>query len=457
MQSQEEDDMQRALRESAQEAGLSITPQEAGILDLSTATPHFGPANRPDYDQDNWAMVPVGPLKAKLSNAPTPSQRKRAPEAPAFIVQGSSTVGNHALGGLLTILHEIPLARNILLQCGSPAASYGFNSEWWNGQEILPPEVLRQMHSDEGQWGDNGDDAAPKPNFEEEIHRLMAFLDSTERSYGTVNTLTNLIPASNAEVEKQFYDRLGEVNCEILKPLYQEATLANVSNDDAGDDGYENAKFGLLAIDHMRTDYAHIKTLYEAIDHLMWGDVLSWNEASETSKMAMFKDMGEVLAIKIGNEGPPESFDIPEKLYPERYLTSRKEEARRILAAWCETKNALARVTTEQQRLQEWQSDWNQLSFSKSDMIYKAKSQWQAYSNYLETAGRFQAMEASGFDTNKYPDYRDAPCHLTEEQAKHFEQVDQVLLLTERILSDIEAKTEGDKDTPIFTNREQVY
>jgi hypothetical protein len=81
-------------------------------------------------------------------------------------------------------------------------------------------------------------------------------------------------------------------------------------------------------------------------------------------------------------------------------------------------------------------------------MIFKAKDQWQAFSNYLETAGRFQAMEASGFDTNKYPDYREAPCQMTEEQAMHSQQVDEVLRLTERILSDMETKTEGRKDCP---------
>lgn len=444
MRSQEDEDMQRALRESAQEAGLPLPPQEAGIMDPSTSTPHFGPANRSDYDQDNWAMVPVGPLKSRLANAPSPAQRKRAPETPAFLIQGSSSVGHHSLGGLLTIFHQIPLARNILLQCGSPAASYGFNNEWWNGQEILPADALRQMHSGGTEWGY---DDAPRPNFEEEIHRLMAFLDSTERSYGMVNTLTEIIPDARAGTEKQFYARLGQDNGEILEPLYQEAILASVGGD-ADDEVHQEARFGLLEFDHSRLEYAHIKTLYEAIDYLMWGDVLSWHDADETAKIAMFRNMGEVLTIKISNEGPLDSFDIPEELYPERYLASRKEEAKRIASTLLETKNALASVTTEERRLQEWQDDWNQLAFNKMDMVHKAKDQWTAFSDYLETAGRFQAMEAEGFDTTKYPNYRDAPCRMTEEQAKHSEQVNKVLLLTERILSDMEAKTEGGKITP---------
>ncbi|PON26911.1 hypothetical protein TGAM01_v204412 [Trichoderma gamsii] len=439
MNSQEEDDMQRALRESAEEAGFSLPPQESGVMDHSTSTPYFGPANRSDYDQSNWAMVPVAPLKAKLPGAPTPSQRKRDPEVPAFIVTGSTSVGNHSLGGLLTILHEIPLARNILLQCGAPAASYGFNSQWWNGQEILPPNVLREIQTENSTWGD-GNYEIPKANFEEEIHRLMAFLDSTERSYGTVNTLTELLANAHNGVERAFYERLGYE--EILAPLYQEASLVNVGGDDVSGKTYDDARFGLLVLDHRRPDYTHIKTLYEALDYLMWGDVLSWADPNETSRMAMFQNMGEVFVIKVGAEGPPESFEIPEVFYPERYLASRKEEARRIMSAWCKTKNDIDRVTTEERRLQEWHNDWNQLSLDKSEMIAKAKEQWQVFFNYLETAGQFQGMEASAFDINKYPDYRTAPCQMTDEQVTHSKQVNEVLLLTERILSDIETRTE---------------
>ncbi|PTB69575.1 hypothetical protein BBK36DRAFT_1165829 [Trichoderma citrinoviride] len=432
--SQEDEDMQRALRESAQEAGLSLPPQEAGVIDQSTSTPYFGPANRSDYDQDNWAMVIAGQNRSQLNNAPSPSQRKRDPESPAFLIQGSSSEGFHSLGGLLTILHEIPLARNIFLQYGSPANSYGFNSEWWNGQEILPPEALRQVYTD---GTAEGDDFVAKPNFEDELHRLMAFLDSTERSYATVSTLAELIPDPSSGMEKQFYARLGDTS-DALQPLYQEAILLDVDDDVV----HQEAKFGVLGFDHSRGEYAHIKTLYEAFDHMMWSDILSWHDADEKAKIATVRKMGEVLVIKVGNHGPQDSFDIPTHLYPERYLASRKEEARKIATAILETKNAIDSVTTEERRLQEWQDDWNQLSFNKQEMIREVQDQWKAFSDYLETAGRFQGMEAAGFDTSKYPNYRDAPCEMTEEQAKLSGQVSDVLLLTQRIMSDMEARTQ---------------
>lgn len=436
-QAQEDIDMQRALRESAQEAGIAMPQQESGVTDGTTTSPYFGPANRTDYDQGNWAMVHTGPTETKLSSAPAPSLRQRAPGAPAFLIQGASSAGAHRLGGVLTILHEIPLARNVLLDCGTPASSYGHNSEWWKGQEILPPHVVAQLQSGELQWGQQ--DIA-RPNFEEEIHRLMAFLDQTERSYGTVSVLVDTIPHNSNGAEKPFYEYLAERNREKLEPLAQVATLAEVQGGFAGD---EEAKFGLLDIEHARSEYSTIKTLYESLDHVMWSDVLGFNELHEGSKMAMFRETGEVFAIRIGGDGPADSIDIPHEFYPEKYLESRKDEARRIQLGWCETKKALERIAREEKDLYEWRDETNNKIYDKREVIKKAMDQWKGYSEYLETLGRFRAMEESGFDTNKYPDYRLAPSQTDDDGKVHQDKVDEVLQWAQKVLSDLELRMKG--------------
>ncbi|POR37933.1 Uncharacterized protein TPAR_01866 [Tolypocladium paradoxum] len=429
--SREDEDMQRALRESAQEAGVALPQQESGLVDSSTAMPHFGPANRSDYDQGNWAMVPAG---TQVASASAPETRKRIPGAPAFLIQGLSTSGDHRLGGLVTILHEIPLARNILLQLGTPAASYGFNSEWWKGQEILPPQTLARLQSGEIQWGERHD---ASPDCEGEIHRLMAFLDSTERSHGAVSVLADLIPFSSMGPEKQFYENLAQQGSELVKPLSQVATLAHVFGDDLGD---EEAKFGLLEIEHLRNDYANFQTLYECLDHVMWSDVLSWSEMHGESKMAMFKEMGEVLTIKIGGDGPEDSIEIPEEFYPERYLVSRKDEARRIQRGWCETKKNIERIAQQERMLYEWRNDLNQQSHDKDQVIHKVISQWRVYREYLEGRGRFRGMQESGFDTDQFPDYRAAPCKMNDEELHHYRTTESVLLLSQKMLDDMELR-----------------
>lgn len=432
--SREDEDMQRALRESAQEAGIALPQQESGIVDSSTSMSHFGPANRNDYDQGSWAMVPT---ETQVASAPAPETRKRSPGAPAFLIQGLSSSGDHRLGGLLTILHEIPLARNILLQLGTPAASYGFNSEWWKGQAILPPEALARLQSGEIQWGERPDTS---PNCEEEVHRLMAFLDSTERSHGAVSVLADLIPFSSMGPEKQFYENLAQQGSELVKPLSQVATLAHVFGDDLGD---EEAKFGLLEMDHLRSDYSNIQTLYESLDHVMWSDVLSWSEMHGESKMAMFKDMGEVLTIKIGGDGPEDSIEIPEEFYPERYLVSRKDEARRIQQGWCETKKNIEGIAQQERRLYEYRDDLNQQAHDKNEVIHKVIKQWTFYLEYLEGRGRFRGMQESGFDTDKYPDYRAAPCQMNDEEQHHHRTVEGVLQLSRRMLRDMELRLKG--------------
>jgi hypothetical protein len=427
--------MQRALRESAQEAGIALPDQQSGVMDTQSApSPYFGPANRNDYDQGNWAMVPVSNMEPQVSSVTAPSLRKRTPGAPAFLIQGMSTMPNHGLGGLLTVLHEIPLARNALLETGTPATSYGFNSEWWKGQEILPADVLARLSSGELEWGEQQE---AKPDVEEEIHRLMAFLDATERSFGSVAALTDAIPYASLGPEKQFYEYLGPRNETKLKPLIHSAVLAPVIGDDLGD---EEAKFGLLEMEHLRSDYTHIKTIYESLDHTMWSDILTWKELQEGSKMAMFKDMGDVLAIKINGDGPQDSIDIPEKLYLEKYQTTRKDEARRIQKSWCDTKNTMTRISEEEHFLYEWCNDWDHQMHDKKQMIEKASVQWKAYGEYLQSLGKFQGMESSGFDTDKYPDYRVAPCELKEDENNASDRVDEVLQVLLSMLNNVDDK-----------------
>ncbi|PHH90493.1 hypothetical protein CDD83_3526 [Cordyceps sp. RAO-2017] len=440
--SKEDQDMQRALRESAQEAGIALPHQESGVLDPTTSMPYFGPANRNEYDQDSWAMVPS---ESKVAAAPTPEMRRRAPGAPAFLVQGVSSAGQHCLGGLLTILHEIPLSRNLLLFSGVPAESYGYNSEWWKGQEILAPQVLAKLQSGEIQWGERH---GVSPNFEEEIHRLMAFLDSTERSYGAVSVLTDLIPFSSVGPEKRLFEHLIQQQAALMMPLTQVATLSQVLSDEEGE---EEARFGLLEIEHPRVDYVNIKTLYESLDHVMWSDVLSWGEIHEGSNMAMFKNMGDVFIMKISGDGPQDSIEIPQVLYPEKYLVSRKDEARRIQRGWCETKRAMHGVAQSEQELFEWKNDWNSQMGDKREMLRRVVGQWEAYREYLETRGRFRGMEESGFDTDRYPDYRAAPCKMDGEESAHHRVVQDVLVLAEEALADIDNKLEA-----LNKNMEQI-
>lgn len=424
--------MERALRVSRQEAG--IPAQENGVVDNSTAVSNFGPANRDHYQQSNWAMVPTGPQKTLTSRAPPASTRKRATGAPAFMVQGFSNSGLNHLGGLLTILHEVPLARNILLSLGEPAATYGHNSEWWNGQEILPDHVLAKMASGELQWGEQDESL---PNLESEIHRIMAFLDSTERAYGTVSVLSGMIGADRG-AEKQFYETIAFRNAEKIAQLTQVAALCEVHGENSTEE--EVANFGMLDMEHPRSEYGTIKTLYESLDHVMWNDALTWNEIHEGTKMATFKQIGETLVLKVGGDGPEDSIEVPLELYPEKYLSDRRAESGRIQAAWVETKVQAEKLRQAEQTLTIWRDEWDSKKYDKKHLVQKAMGQWKSYHDYLESLGRYRSMENSGFDTHKYPSHHAALVDATEKEGLLKGQVEEAIQTAEKLIEDIDSR-----------------
>lgn len=438
-QAQEDDDVQRAIRESAQEAGITIPQQETGFIGPSAPAPtQFGPANRETYNLDQWAMVPTGPMNKEMSaNEPPPSKRKRAPGAPAMLLSCNSADSQHRLGGLLTILHEIPMVRNILLNIGGLAATYGNNKYWWKGEEILSPEVLAKMNQ-EMSWdaGKHNSETA----FEEEIHRLMAFLDSTERGYGSTSVLTEKMSYGGIGMEKHFYEMLGQRHMETIRPLMQVACLALFN----GDTLEEDATFGLLEIEHTRNEYKCIKTLYEALDHVMWSDTLGLEAINQGSKVAYFKELGEILVLEITGDGPGRAIDIPCEFYPERYMMSRRDEARRIQYGWRQTKEDMARLEKEKEELDCLKEIWiTGNAKTKSELLKKSTEQWEGYKSYLEGFGKFRALEKSGFDTTKYPDYHQAVPDYDDVTEKQYETVEEVLQYSKKLLERLERRMKG--------------
>ncbi|KAF5638595.1 uncharacterized protein FTJAE_5196 [Fusarium tjaetaba] len=437
-QAQEDDDIQRAIRESAQEAGLPVSHHESGIIGTSEPSPpHFGPANRETYVAADWAIVPSDPTRERTVNEFTPSTRKRAPGAPAMLVISSVQGGKHRLGGLLTILHEIPLARNILLGIGSPATTYGCNNDWWRGQMILSPEVLARM-AEEGSSDPNLHKSGSE--FEDEVHRLMAFLDSTERGYGSISVLADILADSDTQgAEKQFYEALGKRHTDVTQPMMQVAGVSLFY----GDVEEEVAVFGLLEIEHFQHEYNCIKTLYEALDHVMWSDTVGLDKIHDGAKMAFFKKMGDILVLDTTGDGPSDSFEIPLEFYPEKYLISRKEEARRIQQGWCQTKEQMKRLQDKKAQLLSLANTWGGATDDKETVLKKAIDQWDGYRSYLENFLRFKTLEKSGFDTDKYPDYRTAPPDVDDSVYLESQKVTDVMDYSESLLVDLETKMKG--------------
>jgi hypothetical protein len=401
------------MAESMRDSGV-LPAQETGVTGQEVGPATFGPATRQEYDEKSWGMQYVGgsasATGATILDLEPPSSRKRHRDIPAFLVlkPKPADADKHSLAAVLTILHEIPLARNILLQTGVPAESYGHNSQWWKGEPILAPGVLQALQANELVWGDEA-----KPNFEEELHRLMAFLDETTRSYGSIRVLADLVPKTTIVKERAFYEMLTERNPNVVGPLCSSAVMAPIEGDIIDGD---TARFGLVEMEYPRDNYDQIKTLYEAWDHLTWVDALSWHSISEGCRMAVLTECGDVIGAQFTNEGPKDSIEIPEVWYPERYLASRKAEARTIQEHWAFTKRALYKGRQLEYHYTNWVNPKDDKVCKRRELLTGIVDEFRQHVKFLESHARFREFTKAGYDEESFPNLDDVPLVLTDDE-----------------------------------------
>ncbi|KAL8306372.1 hypothetical protein RB601_008944 [Gaeumannomyces tritici] len=445
---QEEADLQRALAESAAHSGLQVPPQETGVTGAQgddVHLPFFGPAVRDHYDQSQWAVVPV----ARERPDPRPSVRKRDPGVPAFLRCRKDGTDQQRLGALITIYHEIPAIRNLLLETGPPATTYGTNNLWWKGEPILPKtqeEPPVQQEEDLMEW-----EYTPEPDFCEEIHRLVAFLDLTERSYGTADVLASLRVlkddwGSDAVPETKFFNTLKEHHSQdTISRLFWGVRIFSFSSSGSAIDD-EPDRFAVLEMRLNAGQYQKIETLYDAWDELYWIDVNSLSEDESSLRTAAITEIGDVLTMTFGGEGGlVRPLDIPETFYIDRYLAERCDES---LEQQLEIRS-LRRRLTEVDRLEFDLTKW----WSRKDEQWKDKTSISRGVIEDRVAKekdlRFTALRRRWFelvDTPEYfhfiPGYMDGKIKFTDTELALLEQWERDKKLHEGLTETIAKKKE---------------
>jgi len=308
-------DMARAIEASLQE-------QDSGVV-------AFGPATRPEGYGDNWGMV----LSSSSSQAsdPEPAFRKRELGNPAFLKPGK---GNHRVAALFTIYHEIPILRELMLDRLNVMPNYGSNPGWWNGNKLIElPSVIEV--SEDGFY----ENAPTKPytmepqEFKAEIQRLMAFLDKTDRSYGSVEALVKSqavrdhinMRGSRRGIEESLIDVYGQILCDnpekhkklFSRVLEPQSSGANIEDENA----YQGfALFDLAYPDEDSTD----ETIYDLADGAMWPD-----ENADISSTPYLSHIADVVTFRLTNWTihKKTGVEFPAVWYPDRYLKSARQEA----------------------------------------------------------------------------------------------------------------------------------
>ncbi|KAH8821644.1 hypothetical protein F5884DRAFT_96464 [Xylogone sp. PMI_703] len=309
---QSDRELEQALAASRAEAGLP--PQETGIT--SSSQVYFGPATRSQYEQGKWDMVPIGKTSAQeILYDPEPAERKRGIDAPAFL---KPAVEDHRLGALLTIYHEIPLAREIFLDRLDVLPEYGFDKEWWTGTAIEMSTVRSHGRENVNQEYDQ---------FCRELQRLMAFLDKTERSYGSIEPLSNMrilrkvqrrgIDGSPIDVESAFFETWKKLTTDesLVRKLFSRGVLANETEEE------ESRDFAILdlSLPLMESEQS---TIYDIADAILWA-----YRPTSLANSAYLSHIGEVIAFRLEGNEFSRNIEIPSVWYPDRYLKSGREAA----------------------------------------------------------------------------------------------------------------------------------
>jgi hypothetical protein len=176
-------ELAEALKQSMQTVpGNEYAPQETGITGTHTSpiNSNFAPAQEnKKYIPSEWALTTT--VTQEVTQEPPPVERKRAPGTPAFLRPSFSS---YYLAGALTILHSIPRARECFLARDYALPDYGYNPKWWTGEKIEVPRII-DLDGPRYSLSDAKEEV-------EEVQRLMAFLDGTDRAYGCVEVLGDL-------------------------------------------------------------------------------------------------------------------------------------------------------------------------------------------------------------------------------------------------------------------------
>lgn len=292
------------------------TAQESGVVDSAGA--QFGPATREYYDTSQWAMTVSNPSAVEFIPDPAPWQRRRNPGEPCFI---KPLPNGDYLPALITILHAIPLARRALIFAENTLDNYGFDIGWWQGTPIRMDEIVN-LDDDEA------------PDYGEEImretQRIMAFLEYSDRSYGSAEALSRLkgfeYGVSNLDQRaKTLYDkflvRWEDAAMRLHPEFWMENSLFRFTASEKADDRMPREdRFWCLEIPLINSGLGKTQTLYDALDEMIW-TIDPNGTSNEEQSISGVSPILVIRAHQPDSSATGLNMQVPASWYVDRYLT----------------------------------------------------------------------------------------------------------------------------------------
>ena len=402
--------MQQAV---AMSMSQNLSGQENGVMESSN--PHFGPASRSYYETDNWALTSARNDFQEILLNPEPADRKRLSDQPVFI---KPLPNGLFLPSLITILHAIPMAREALLARGYELPDYGHDSEWWDGSGIKNGRVIDLEQDNDGF------------ELEEmvfETQRLMAFLDRSDRAYGSAEVLTRCDRLRNStdDVEGTFLDAWRETILRVLSENELTDTFTSTGVQVISGANEETAIKPFPLLDLQVDSFESKQTLYEAIDATLWPSA-----EEDISDETFLSKVGEVFSIRITNRNHSATslgVKVPSVWYPQRYLEESKDEAKKM-------RQGQADLQKELQALDQVQDRYTQYMPAKGTTVDA--------SNLLQTAMTYLKQSSPTNDqvndlVNEENDLMNSQEPLSSSYA---EIAKELQVLSDRVLQKVESK-----------------
>lgn len=292
----------------------------------------------------------------KEASDPPPSARRRDPQTPVFLVCRQQGMQRHRLGPLLMVNHSIPAARNFFLALGNlhppQSGSYGNNNAWWKGDPIFSAES--ELADDYATaWPNDGRNV----KLVDEIQRLMALLDATDRSYGTADLLCESPLMKNA---------WGDHLVRLYESLYTKTepplnlTAWNLLRLESDTEEASINEVGILELGVPDELAEVLHNLYSLWDAILWINQETDNPVhpeEEPSRLGYVERPAEVLTMRIKLEN--HRIEIPETFYIDRYLGTNLETARSLKSDMLRIWEALKRGKDAERRITKWQDPKN--------------------------------------------------------------------------------------------------
>ncbi|OJD38969.1 ubiquitin interaction motif protein [Diplodia corticola] len=330
--------------------------QETGVVGASGV--QFGPATREYYEQNQWAMTTV----SSTVPDPPPAQRKREPGEPAFIKPLPS---QDYLPSLLTILNAIPRSHNALLMKGHSLPHYGQDPQWWAGNPIA---VAQTIDLDDVRQ----DDA--RLDIIHETQRIMAFLDYTDRAYGSVEPLNKIESGegSSGDTEAVKFLEAWHAASSHLEPGAGYDTLfETTARELRSGEEVSSASFKCLMpiLSNRGADVP--ASLYDVLDETIWSNDLDGSKDVHAS----ISSLAEILVMVVKQPDSTATglnMTIPSSWYVDRYMSQNETKAKQMRRARADRKNELGQIQAQSKRYSNFH--YNGTSGSSLDLLEVAMS-----------------------------------------------------------------------------------